>query len=181
MLVRKVDKKRRTAAGGAALWLLCTMFGLFLCTRGAVALPTVIEPRPETRHLETELIDSVNGLRAERNLPALRENASLTEVAREKAEQIRRDDEFAHILPSYGDPFSMMERAGLKFTAAGEDLAHAHYSAATTVVDWMNSLGHRNNVLSPVFDEIGVGLAPDRHGGWIWVALFMKSDGVVVA
>ncbi|MDR1410195.1 MAG: CAP domain-containing protein [Oscillospiraceae bacterium] len=155
--------------------MLCVWGGMFLLQNQA-ALPADTEPTAVERTMELELIELMNEMRIERNLKPLKENPILAQVARAKSEQMRMDDLFAHINPTFGDPFSMMEESGLHFVAAGENLAHAHYTAMQSFADWMDSYGHRNNILSPVFEDVGVGLAPDRHGGWLWTVLFMQEE-----
>ncbi|MDR3345417.1 MAG: CAP domain-containing protein [Oscillospiraceae bacterium] len=167
--------KRRTALGAAVLFMLCALCGIFFLQNRAV-LTAAAEPTPEERAMELELIGMINKIRVENHLLPLTETPQLAQVARAKSEQMRIDDSFSHYNPTFGDPFEMLELFGISFAAAGENLAHAHYSAAQTLADWVNSPGHRNNILNPVFENIGVGLASDRHGGWLWTALFVQNE-----
>ncbi len=82
---------------------------------------------------------------------------------------------FSHQSPTYGSPFSMMENFGLKFSAAGENIAMGQSTPQEVVSSWMNSPGHRSNILSSVYTEIGVGLAINSNGISYWTQMFIKS------
>jgi len=81
---------------------------------------------------------------------------------------------FSHTSPTYGTPFQMMENFGLRFSAAGENIAYGQRTPAEVMRDWMNSPGHRNNILSRSYTEIGVGLAKNKNGVCYWTQMFMK-------
>jgi uncharacterized protein YkwD len=81
---------------------------------------------------------------------------------------------FAHNSPTYGSPFNMMENFGLKFSAAGENIAYGQRTAQEVVTDWMNSSGHRANILSTAFTVVGVGAAKKSNGTMYWTQMFMK-------
>ncbi len=69
----------------------------------------------------------------------------------------------------------MMESFGIKYTAAGENIAMGQRTASEVMNAWMNSPGHRNNILSPSFSEIGVGLAKGPNGRLYWTQMFIKQ------
>ena len=66
---------------------------------------------------------------------------------------------FSHTSPTYGSPFDMMQSFGLKFSAAGENIAYGQKTAAEVMNTWMNSAGHRANILSEAYTQIGIGVA----------------------
>jgi uncharacterized protein YkwD len=82
---------------------------------------------------------------------------------------------FSHTSPTYGSPFKMMESFGIRFSAAGENIAMGMRTPAEVMNAWMNSPGHRNNILNNSFNEIGVGLAKDSKGRQYWTQMFIKS------
>ena len=102
--------------------------------------------------------------RAKAGLPALKTNWQLSRVARYKSADMASKGYFSHNSPTYGTPFQMMENFGLRFTAAGENIAYGQRTPAEVMRDWMNSPGHRSNIMSGSFSEIGVGLAKKKNG-----------------
>ncbi|WAM31279.1 SafA/ExsA family spore coat assembly protein [Caldicellulosiruptor naganoensis] len=114
--------------------------------------------------LENEVIKLTNQERAKVGLPALKVNWQLCRVARFKSQDMVREKLFLHYSPTYGLPFRMMESFGLKFMAAGENIAYGQRSGQEVVRAWMNSPGHRANILSPSFTGIGVGVAKNSKG-----------------
>ncbi|ABN51538.1 MAG TPA: LysM peptidoglycan-binding domain-containing protein [Hungateiclostridium thermocellum] len=124
---------------------------------------------------ENEVIRLVNVERAKKGLPALKANWQLSRVARYKSEDMANKGYFSHTSPTYGSPFKMMEDFGIKFTAAGENIAMGQQTARDVMNAWMNSPGHRNNILSPSFTKIGVGLAKGPNGRLYWTQMFIKK------
>lgn len=123
---------------------------------------------------ENEVIRLVNVERAKAGLQALTQNWQLSRVARYKSQDMIDKGYFAHNSPTYGSPFKMMESFGIRYSAAGENIAMGQQSPAQVMNAWMNSPGHRNNIMSPSFTQIGVGLAKDRNGRMYWTQMFIK-------
>lgn len=123
---------------------------------------------------ENEVIRLVNVERAKAGLQALTQNWQLSRVARYKSQDMIDKGYFAHNSPTYGSPFRMMESFGIKYSAAGENIAMGQQSPAQVMNAWMNSPGHRNNIMSPSFTQIGVGLAKDKNGRMYWTQMFIK-------
>lgn len=113
----------------------------------------------DIKALESEVVRLVNIERSKHGLPALKENWELSRVARYKCTDMINKNYFSHTSPTYGSPFNMMESFGLRFSAAGENIAMGQRTPVEVVNAWMNSPGHRSNILSPNFTQIGVGLA----------------------
>ncbi|WP_125151926.1 CAP domain-containing protein [Clostridium rectalis] len=125
--------------------------------------------------LEQEVIKLVNEERAKISLPALKANVELSKVARIKSQDMIDKNYFSHTSPTYGSPFDMMKKFGIKYTTAGENIASG-YSTAKEVVDgWMNSPGHRANILNKSFTEIGVGLGKNSNGTCYWTQMFINQ------
>jgi uncharacterized YkwD family protein/spore coat assembly protein SafA len=124
--------------------------------------------------LEAEVIRLVNIERANRGLMTLKTNWQLSRVARYKSQDMIDKNYFSHQSPTYGSPFQMMESFGLRFSAAGENIAYGQRSAQEVVNAWMNSPGHRANILSAVYTEIGVGAAKASNGTLYWTQHFIK-------
>ncbi|HEY8350540.1 MAG TPA: SafA/ExsA family spore coat assembly protein [Clostridia bacterium] len=131
-------------------------------------------PAVTTSSQENEVARLVNAERAKAGLPALKFNWELSRVARYKSADMANKGYFSHNSPTYGTPFQMMENFGLRFSAAGENIAYGQRTPAEVMRDWMNSPGHRNNILSRSYTEIGVGLAKNKNGVCYWTQMFMK-------
>lgn len=130
---------------------------------------TVPSTNSNTRSLETEVIRLVNEARKLNGLSTLTENWELSRVARFKSEDMRDKRYFSHQSPTYGSPFDMMKNFGIKYRTAGENIAMG-YSTAKAVMDgWMNSPGHRANILNNSFKSIGVGYCSGNY----WTQMFI--------
>lgn len=119
---------------------------------------------------EREVVELVNAIRAERGLGKLEENWELSRVARFKSRDMREKHYFSHTSPTYGSPFEMMRAFGLAYRTAGENIAMGYPTPASVVDGWMNSEGHRANILNPSFTVIGVGYVAD---GNYWTQMFI--------
>ncbi|KRQ87144.1 Chlorophenol reductase precursor [Caloramator mitchellensis] len=131
-------------------------------------------PVIETKAIESEVVRLVNIERAKVGLPALKENWQLSRIARYKSQDMINKNYFSHISPTYGSPFQMIESFGIKFSAAGENIAMGQRTPQEVMNAWMNSPGHRSNILNPTYTQIGVGLAKDKAGRCYWTQMFIK-------
>ncbi len=127
------------------------------------------------RALEAEVVRLVNAERSKAGQPALTENAGLSNVARTKSEDFVNNNYFSHNSPTYGSPFEMLESFGISFTAAAENIASGQKTASEVMNSWMNSSGHRANILSPTYNQIGVGVARDNNGSLYWTQMFIRG------
>jgi len=123
---------------------------------------------------ENEVIRLVNVQRANAGLQLLTANWQLSRVARYKSADMAQKGYFSHTVPTYGSPFKMMESFGLSFSAAGENIAYGQRTPQEVMNDWMNSPGHRSNIMNPTYTQIGVGLAKDSKGVCYWTQMFIK-------
>lgn len=131
-------------------------------------------PTVTTTAQENEVIRLVNVQRSKAGLQQLKTNWQLCRVARYKSADMANKGYFAHNSPTYGTPFKMMESFGLRFSSAGENIAYGQRTPAEVMNGWMNSPGHRNNIMSASYTEIGVGLAKNKSGVSYWTQQFMK-------
>lgn len=123
---------------------------------------------------ENEVVRLVNIERSKKGLQPLKNNWQLSRVARYKSQDMATKGYFSHTSPTYGSPFKMMESFGIRFSSAGENIAKGQTSPQSVMNSWMNSPGHRSNILSPSYMEIGVGLAKDKNGRNYWTQMFIK-------
>jgi len=109
------------------------------------------------RAYEQEVIRLVNVERAKAGLKALTEDWELSRVARYKSQDMHDLRYFSHTSPTYGSPFEMMKAFGIRYRTAGENIAMGYRTPAAVVQGWMNSPGHRANILNASYTKIGVG------------------------
>ena len=119
---------------------------------------------------EAEVVRLVNKVRAENGLPALPANWELSRVARYKSEDMSGGRYFSHTSPTYGTPFQMMRSFGLSYRTAGENIAYGQRTPAAVMEAWMNSSGHRANILNASYTQIGVGYCAS---GNYWTQMFI--------
>ncbi|MTI82096.1 MAG: serine protease [Firmicutes bacterium] len=120
---------------------------------------------------QKKVVKLVNEERAKEGLAPLVAKADLNKVAQVKAEDMAENNYFSHTSPTYGSPFDMMKQFGINYSYAGENLAKGYGSAESVMEAWMNSPGHKANILNPNFTEIGVGYTTD---GYYSVQHFVK-------
>ncbi|MCT4619157.1 MAG: SafA/ExsA family spore coat assembly protein [Marinisporobacter sp.] len=175
-----------TVQSGDSLWKIAVKYevGLseIISNNPQIKNPALIYPGQkiniptiqDVKALENEVIKLVNIERSKKGLPALKSNWQLSRCARYKSQDMINKNYFSHQSPTYGSPFKMMESFGLKFSSAGENIAKGQRTPQEVMNSWMNSSGHRSNILSSSFSEIGVGLAKDQYGRCYWTQMFMR-------
>lgn len=122
--------------------------------------------------VETRVIELTNVERRNNGLADLQADSSLSGVAREKSHDMQKNNYFSHTSPTYGSPFDMMRDMGISFMAAGENIAMGQQTPEQVVEAWMNSEGHRRNILREDYTHIGVGYIPD---GSYWTQMFIRK------
>ncbi|GIP08737.1 hypothetical protein J1TS5_09070 [Paenibacillus macerans] len=104
-----------------------------------------------------QVIKLVNQERAKQGLKALTGDSALNNMALAKAKDMSQNNYFSHTSPTYGSPFDMMTKFGIKYSYAGENIAMGQKTPQEVVNAWMNSEGHRANILNANYNLIGVG------------------------
>lgn len=118
----------------------------------------------EQSNFASEVVTLVNKERANAGLKPLTVHAKLTTVALDKAKDMSNNNYFSHTSPTHGSPFDMMKAYGISYGYAGENIAKGQRTPQEVMNSWMNSQGHRENILSPNFTMIGVGY---YNGYWV--------------
>lgn len=129
----------------------------------------------DIKSLESEVVRLVNDERAKAGRSSLTENNELSRIARLKSEDFVKNNYFSHNSPTYGSPFDMMKQYGINFTSAGENIASGQRNAEEVMKYWMASSGHRENILDPNYNQIGVGVAKDSQGRLYWTQMFIRN------
>ncbi|MGP4071753.1 CAP domain-containing protein [Piscibacillus sp. B03] len=121
---------------------------------------------------EQQVVELVNQERQKHGLQPLEASSELSDVAREKSRDMAQNNYFSHTSPTYGSPFDMMQQFGIDYRTAGENIAMGQTSPEQVMNGWMNSDGHRKNILSSDFTHIGVGYV-EANGKTYWTQMFI--------
>ncbi len=121
---------------------------------------------------EQKVVELVNVERQKAGLPALKMDASISNVARAKSKDMAVNNYFAHQSPTYGSAGDMLRQYGISWHAWGENIAAGQSTPEIVVNAWMNSSGHRANILSSNFSKIGVGYVTSSSGRPYWTQIF---------
>ncbi|WP_078553635.1 CAP domain-containing protein [Bacillus alkalicellulosilyticus] len=167
---------------GDSFWFIAQRYGLDY--RELMRLNPEINPRnlhvgevirlkeSATHHstFEDQVVSLVNQERAKQGLRPLTHRADVKNVAHKKAEDMIKSNYFSHQSPNYGSPFDMLRTFGISYSTAGENIAKGQKTPEEVMRSWMNSPGHRQNIMNAQYDTIGVGF---YHGAW--VQMFIKA------
>lgn len=122
---------------------------------------------------QNQVVQLVNQERTSRGLGALTVDSALTKTATLKSQDMAKLGYFDHTSPTYGSPFDMMKQFGITYRTAGENIAMGQTSPQQVMDGWMNSAGHRANILNSSFTKIGVGVAQNSSGRYYWTQQFI--------
>ncbi len=121
---------------------------------------------------EEQLITAINAERARYGLAALTAHPILMGVAEAHSADMATRAYFAHTGPDGLGPCQRMTRAGYRWWACGENIGAGYPSAQLMLAAWLGSTGHRANILSTAYTDIGIGYVPDGYYHHYWTADF---------
>ena len=172
-----------TVVQGDTMWKLAVRYQVgtseIIQANPQIANPDLIYPgqilnipqvSQSVTNYENEVIRLVNEIRQQNGLKALTANWELSRVARYKSQDMLDRGHFSHNSPTYGTPFQMIKAFGLSYRTAGENIAKGYATPQAVVNGWMNSSGHRANILSASYTQIGVGYVAQ---GNYWTQMFI--------
>ena len=122
--------------------------------------------------IEQQVLTLTNQERAKEGLKPLATDAALMESARAKSADMSKNNYFSHTSPTMGSPFDQMKAKGIQYKAAAENIAKGQQSAEEVVKAWMESPGHRQNIMNGSFTHIGIGY--DANGNY-WTQQFIQK------
>jgi uncharacterized protein YkwD len=114
----------------------------------------------------TELLALVNQARKQQGLSALTLDSSLSAVAQAHSDDMAKNNFFSHTNLKGQSPFDRLKNAGVNYQTAGENIAMGQKNAQEVFSSWMNSQGHRANILNASFNKMGVGLSNSSSKYW---------------
>ena len=121
---------------------------------------------------ELEVFNLINAQRTKNGLSALKIDSEVQNVARIKAQDMVNNNYFSHTSPTYGSPFDMLKSFKVSYKTAGENIA-GNSSNSAAVNAWMNSSGHKANILNSSFNYTGIGVVTGSKYGKIYVQMFI--------
>jgi uncharacterized YkwD family protein/spore coat assembly protein SafA len=129
----------------------------------------------QTKGVEEQVLVLVNQERSKAGLKPLQMDWQLQRVARTKSCDMATKGYFSHSSPTYGSPFDMMKQFGITFKTAGENIASGQRTPSEVMQSWMQSTGHRENILKPEYTHIGVGYCAGGSMGHMWTQQFIQK------
>ncbi|MBQ8310480.1 MAG: SafA/ExsA family spore coat assembly protein [Clostridia bacterium] len=174
-----------TVAAGDSMWKIAVRYEVGLSEIKA-ANPQIVNPDliypgqvlniPTTDsavlNYEQEVVRLVNEERSKVGLKPLTQDWELSRVARYKSQDMKDNNYFSHTSPVYGSPFQMIKSFGISYRSAGENIAKGYATPQAVVNGWMNSAGHRANILNASYTHIGVGYVA---AGKYWTQMFIAK------
>ena len=121
---------------------------------------------------EWEVFNLINQQRSQNGLSPLKIDYEVQRVARIKAQDMVDNNYFSHNSPTYGSPFQMLNSFKISYKTAGENIA-GNSSNSAAVTAWMNSSGHKANILNSSFNYTGIGVINGSKYGKIYVQMFI--------
>ncbi|MGN4125325.1 CAP domain-containing protein [Lysinibacillus sphaericus] len=137
--------------------------------------PSTSKPTSTTSDVnafEQEVVKLTNAERTKAGLSALQTDTKLMAAAREKSQDMQSKNYFSHTSPTFGSPFDRMKALGITYKGAGENIAKGQRTPQEVVQAWMDSPGHRANILNGKFTHIGVGYV---KSGNYWTQQFIQK------
>ena len=123
---------------------------------------------------EKQMVALVNKARIQNKVPPLKVDMQVTNVARIKAQEMITKKYFSHTSPKYGSPFAMLKSFGVRYVAAGENIA-GNSNVANAQSSLMKSPGHRKNILNPAYNYVGIGIKNGGPYGKMISQMFIKK------
>ena len=179
----KADVVKHRVVKGESMWKIAVKYQVGLKeiieANDQVKNPALIYPdqilnvplvNNAVKSFEEQVIDLTNQQRRANGLKDLKANWELSRIARIKSQEMCDRKYFSHTSPTYGSPFDMIKSFGISYKTAGENIAMGQRTPKDVVNAWMNSAGHRANILNASFKEIGVGYV---SSGNYWTQMFI--------
>lgn len=123
---------------------------------------------------ESLMYNLVNQDRSSNGLPPLSLDMTLVNLARAKSQDMYQNNYFSHTSPTYGSAYNMEKNAGLSYSLMGAENIAKAATVQSTEQAFMNSSGHRANILNPQHNTIGIGIT-DSQSGVVVTQLFAKK------
>lgn len=150
--------------------------GSVIIIGGGILKPTAApttKPTTTESAMEQEVFELVNKVRVENGLHTLKWAEDLAEIARAHCADMINRGFFSHTNPDGESPFDRLKNNGIAYRSAAENIAYGQKDAQEVMNSWMNSSGHRANILSKTVKEIGIGAVKNTRGTIYWTQMFV--------
>lgn len=176
-----------TVLRGESMWKISVKYQIGLSeiinANKEITNPALIYPNQKlkipnidnVKNVENAVLLQVNQERAKVGLKPLVMDWELARVARTKSQDMAAKNYFSHQSPTYGSPFEMMKQFGIQYKTAGENIASGQTTPNDVMIAWMNSQGHRANILKPDYTHLGVGYYRGGSYGHMWTQMFISK------
>jgi uncharacterized protein YkwD len=152
--------------------LLAAVVVLGLCLAAGRADDPKDEPKLKLSDDEQKILDLTNEARAEKKLPPLKPDEKLFEAARAHSANQAKQGKMEHVLDGK-NPADRVKATGYKFSWVGENVAWSTGEPIKKIFQmWMDSEHHRDNILKPEYEEIGIGIASNDKGETYYTQVF---------
>ncbi len=177
--ISKSSERRRASARATRRLRPCIALLCVSCASAAPARPD--RPAPPLSPVVSapnapgeEIVTRTNAERKALGLPQLARNTALMNAAQRQADQMAALTRMAHELPgaAYPNLDSRLDAVGYRMRASGENVAEGYPTAAAVVAGWMTSPGHRSNIVSTHYTEMGGGVATGKNGRRYYAQVF---------
>ncbi|MCM3665274.1 SafA/ExsA family spore coat assembly protein [Mesobacillus subterraneus] len=176
-----------TVQAGDTMWKISVRYQIglseIIAANPQIKNPNLIYPGQKidipslgaAKSIDNEVIRLTNAERAKHGLTPLTADWELSRAARYKSFDMRDKNYFSHTSPTYGSPFNMIRSFGVNYRSAAENIAAGQRTANEVVQAWMNSPGHRQNILNASYTHMGSGYASGGAYGHYWTQLFISK------
>lgn len=150
--------------------------GNILCPTAEPTQTPAVQPTQAPSNLsdmEQEVLKLVNKVRSENGLSPLAWADDVANVARAHSKDMIDRSFFSHTNPDGLSPFDRLNNNGISFRSAAENIAYGQRTAEAVMDAWMNSSGHRANILNKNITEIGIGAVKNQNGTIYWTQVFV--------
>jgi uncharacterized protein YkwD len=137
--------------------------------------PVVVVP-PTLHDVAVALVTQHNEARASRSLAPLKPHTKLMSAAQEHAEWMAKNKKMSHVGAGGSSVSQRIVAEEYYYRNCGENIAYGYRSVASVMNGWLNSKGHRDNILGSSYVDLGIGLAADEHGVLYWCVVFGRPD-----
>ena len=167
--------QRLLTAAAVCIFMFTAAFGAYAMNNEKTAngISAASYDSNELAEYAAQIAEAVNSERAAHGLPPVKLSPELSDAANIRAKEI--EDSFSHTRPDGSSCFSAMTDLGITYSSAAENIAYGQKSPQSVMNAWMNSSGHRANILDPNMEYIGVGVAYE-NGTYYWTQFFAASD-----
>ena len=148
-----------------------SFFGLFKKDNETKEITKVEVGKKNQVTEQQQVLELVNKERVKKGLVPLKLNKKLNDIALKKSNDMAINNYFSHNSKKLGTPFEQMKKSGIKYKTAGENIAKGQKTPQEVMTTWMNSKGHRDNIMNPKFTEMGI--SRDTQNKYVWTQNFI--------